>query len=99
MLFPDWAHLPPRPAGLALPSLTTVSSPNYVAEVLESIGLSDHFRSGQHVAWYSGEANNPAATEDLDAHPGVFVAAVAERLGEWLRASFAALAWAVVGLV
>lgn len=55
-----------------------------LAAFLDSLNVSSHWLNDEHVAWFSGLANNPDAAYGVATHCSAFAAAVAERLGIYI---------------
>lgn len=49
--------------------------------LIDSLDVESKWAKGIHIAWFSGEPNNPVATSETATHCSAFAAAVAERLG------------------
>ena len=72
-------------AGTWLPvngqAISVTSAGNDLAALLDSLNVGSKWQKGIHIAWFSGEPNNPVAKFETATHCSAFAAAVAERLG------------------
>lgn len=75
-------HITPQAAWSAAQVVTPRGAA--LAALLDSLDVRAHWLNDEHVAWFSGLANNPDATSGVATHCSAFVASVAERLGIYI---------------
>lgn len=55
-----------------------------LAAFLDSLDVTHKWLNNEHVAWFSGLANNPDSSSGTATHCSAFVSSVAERLGAYV---------------